>query len=196
MKRREFIGTLTAGAATLALGGFSLEMEGCSTSWITTALNDLPVIVNIATTVAMIVADALGGSVISPAVAAIIQTAAQAVSTGLVVVQQLIAQYQANPSASIIQKIDAALTDVQANLQSILSAAHIDNPALQATIAGIIGLALTVVGAIISILPAPAPVAGGAKVARVPMKPLSPSQIKERANSILNHNGYGNYDLK
>lgn len=198
MDRREFVGTLTASAAALALSG----LEGCSSTWVDTALKDLPVIINIATTVATIVADALSGGVIPSAVAAAIQTAAQAAQAALTLVQQLIAQYQANPSASIVQKIQTALQTVQTNLQAILAAAHVDSPALQATIAGLIALALSVVTALEGILPAPAPspkptpapaikttVAYGAKIP-------SAGQIRSQANAILAQNGYSRYALK
>lgn len=192
LSRRGFIGHLGTGSAVLALAGGSVELAGCSTSWIDVALKDLPVIVSIATTVATIVADALSGGVLSPAIAAIIQTAATAVSAALSVVSQLVTQYEANPSASIVTKIQDALATVQANLQSILNAAHIDNPALQATITGIIGLALSVVSALISILPAPAPVSAKAAktmtvgAAKIP----SASQLRSQANAILAANGY------
>ena len=194
MNRREFVkyASLT-GVGTLALSsGFMLE--GCSTSWITTALNDLPVVVNIATTIATIVADALGGGVIPAAVAAIIKTAATAVQTGLALVQQLIADYQANPSQTIIAKILTTLQDVQSQLTQILQAAHIDNAALQATIAGAIGLAITVVTAIMSLLPNVTP-AGAMRAPRAAIKPLTPAQIKAQFDSILTQNGYGKYDL-
>jgi hypothetical protein len=198
LSRRGFIGHLGTGAAVLALAGTSIELEGCSTSWISVALKDLPVIVNIATTVATIVADALSGGVLSPAIAAIIQTAATAVNATLTVVSQLVAQYQANPNASIITKIQDALATVQSNLQTILNAAHIDNPALQATIAGIIGLALSVVSALLSILPAPTPVSAKAAKTIVVGAPKIPSAsaLKSQANAILAANGYAQYELK
>ena len=195
MNRREFVGTLSAGAAALALSGASLELEGCNTTWVQTALNDLPVIINIATTVATIVADALSGGVIPAEIASVIQAAAQAAQAALTVIQQLIAQYQANPSATIIQKIQAALQTVQTNLQAILNAAHITNPALQATIAGIIGLALSVVVAIESILPTSGPTPAKTVSVNAPSVP-SAGQIRSQANAILAQTGYSKYALK
>jgi len=198
LSRRGFIGHLGTGAAVLALAGGSIELEGCSTSWISVALKDLPVIVNIATTVATIVADALSGGVLSPAIAAIIQTAATAVNATLTVVSQLVSQYEANPTASIVTKIQDALMTVQSNLQAILNAAHIDNAALQATITGIIGLALSVVSALISILPVaptPAPAAAKTVVIGAPKIP-SAGKLKSQANAILVANGYSQYQLK
>jgi hypothetical protein len=192
--RREFIGHLTAGTLTLAALSSGFVLEGCSTSWVTTALNDLPVIVNIATTIATIVADALGGNIISPAIAAIIKTAATAVQTGLALAQQLINDYNAAPSASIIAKIKQTLVDVQAQLTQILQAAHIDNAALQATIAGAIGLAITVVTAIMSLLPA-VTTGGAMRAPRAAIQPLTPPQIKAQFDAILTENGYGRYSL-
>ena len=106
MNRRQFTGHLVAGAATAALAGTTITMEGCTTDWITTAINDLPTIVSIATTVATIVADALGAGAISPAVAAIIKTASEAAQVALATVQQLVKDYQASPNATVLQKIE------------------------------------------------------------------------------------------
>jgi hypothetical protein len=199
LTRREFgyrIGGIGTLAAASSLGFVTFELEGCApASWIDVAIKDLPIVINIATTVATIVADALGGGVLSPAIAAAIQAAAKAAQVALALVQQLVADYQANPSASIIQKIETALTDVQSQLNAILDAAHIDNAALRATISGIIGLALTVVAALISILPQPKPVPAGAKVSRVPIKPMSPKQIRNSCNAILSANGYQRYHI-
>jgi hypothetical protein len=195
--RRKFMGDLTLATVGIASLGTGFVLEGCTTSWIDVALKDLPVIVNIATTVATIVADALSGGVLTPAIAAIISTAATAVNAALTVVSQLVATYQANPSASIITKIQEALTTVQSNLQAILNAAHIDNPALQATITGIIGLALSVVSALISILPAPALPASASRTTVLHAAKLpSAGQLKSQANSILAANGYAQYELK
>jgi len=194
MDRRDFIHKTTIGTLSLASITSGFMLEGCSTSWITTALNDLPVIVKIATTIATIVADALGGGIISLAIAAAIQTAATAVQTGLALVQQLVKDYQAAPNASIIAKIQTALTDVQANLTAILSAAHIDNVALQAVISGAVGLAITVVTALMSLLPSTT-TSGALRAPRAAIKPLTAQQITAQMNGILVRDGYGKYEI-
>lgn len=196
MNRRQFTGHLVAGAATLAVVGSTLTMEGCNVDWITTAINDLPTIVSIATTVATIVADALGGGILSPAVAAIIQTASQAAQVALATAQQLIKDYQAQPSASVLAKIKTTLLDVQSSLGQILDAAHIANVALRTVIAGSIGLAITVLTQILSLLPASTTALAMKAQASAAIKPLSSTETKKQVNGFLNANGYGKYAIQ
>jgi hypothetical protein len=97
---------------------------------------------------------ALGNPALSPELSALINAGLQAASAALVTVQSLISDYKTAPNASILTKIDAALTDVQTNLSSVLSAAHIKDAALQATISTGISLALTVLSTIQLLIPA------------------------------------------
>lgn len=195
MNRREFTGHLIGGAAVLAGGAEILSLEGCSTDWITTAINDLPTIVGIATTIATIVADAFGGGLISPAIAAIIKTASEAAQVALATVQQAVKDYQANPSASILAKIKTTLLDVQANLGQILDAAHVANVALRTVIIASAGLAITVLTQILSLLPSTT-TAGALKAqAKTAIKPLDPAQIKSQVNGFLTGNGYSKYAI-
>lgn len=195
MNRREFTGHLVAGAA---LAATAVSVEGCvAPNWITTALNDLPTILNIASTIAQIVVDAVGGGAISPAIAAVIAAATAAINVAIPVIQKLIADYQATPNASILANIKTALLDVQANLSQILDAAHILNPALRATITTAMGLAIGVVTAILSLLP-PAAVAGALKAQATAQtgwvkNPTSATTINAQFNAFLTDNGYGKY---
>jgi hypothetical protein len=171
-------------------------MEGCTTDWITTAINDLPTIVDVVTSVASIVAAALGAAGIAPAVAAIIATAAQAAQVALALLQQLIKDYQANPSASVLAQIKTTLLDVQAQLGAILNAAHIDNLVLRATITFVVGTGVTVLTDILSLLPASTTTSlakSAAATAKFAVKPLNANQIKSQVNNYLNGNGYGAY---
>ncbi|HEY1645215.1 MAG TPA: hypothetical protein VGF75_02405, partial [Candidatus Saccharimonadales bacterium] len=54
----------------------------------------------------------------------------------------------------VLTKIDAALTDVQTNLSAVLTAAHIKDAALQATIASGISIAISVISTIQLLIPA------------------------------------------
>ena len=189
--RREFVGHLAAGAAAV------IVLEGCAIpNWVNVALNDLPTILNIATTVATIVADAVSGGVLTPAVAAIIATATAAINVAIPIIQKLINDYQANPSASLVTQIKTALLDVQANLGSILTAAHIDNVALRATITTAMGLAIGVVTAILSLLPVATPAAKKAQAnaqGNWVKKPVDAPTINSQFNAFLTENGYGKY---
>jgi hypothetical protein len=201
LDRREFFGVSKKATAAVVVAVASTEvfmLEGCNTDWIQTAINDLPTIVSIATTIATIVADAMGGGLISPAVAAIIKTAAAAAQVGLTLIQQLVKDYQANPSASTIAKIKTTLLDVQAQLGSILDAAHIDNVGLRAIITASVGTAIMVLTQILSLLPA-APAAtltaNTKQVAASAVKPLDSEHIKSQLNGFLNAYGYGKYAI-
>ncbi len=196
MNRREFTGHLVGGAVIAAAG---VSTIGCAVpNWVDTALADLPTILNIATTVATIVADAATGGALTPAVAAIIATATAAVNVAIPVIQKMIADYQANPSASIITNIKTTLIDVQNSLGDILTAAHVVNPALRAVITTSMGLGIGVITAILSLLPAPAVVAGALKAQKAAQsgwinKPTAPATINAQLNAFLQGNGYGKY---
>jgi hypothetical protein len=196
MNRREFSGHLVAGAAIVAAGA---SIEGCAVpNWVNTALADLPTILNIATTVATIVADAATGGALTPAIAAIIAAATAAVNVAIPVIQKLIADYQAAPTAGIVANIKTALLDVQNSLGDILTAAHVVNATLRAVITTSMGLAIGVVTAILSLLPAPAVVAGALKAQKAAQsgwvnKPTAPATINAQLNAFLQANGYGKY---
>jgi hypothetical protein len=202
LDRRQFFeisgkGTLGTAIAVATVGAVGFTLEGCTVSWITTAINDLPTVVSIASTIASIVAAALGASGIAPAVAAIIQTASQAAQVALATVQQLVTDYQANPSASILDKIKTTLLDVQSSLGQILDAAHIDNVALRTVITAIVGTAVTVITQIISLLPTTtvAVALKSTSQSKMAIKPLAPADVKNQVNGFLNAYGYGQYAI-
>lgn len=150
LQRRDFLIAGSAGVAASTLG-----LSGCSaSSWITIAINDLPTILQIVTTIISIVG-AASGSADAGAVTVATNAANQALAD-LKEVELLIQGYQTAPSASVLAKIDAGLMDVQTNLAGLLTAFHISNPVLQATLAAAIGSALTILVALQALIPAPA----------------------------------------
>jgi|ERR1700722_5631795 len=196
MNRRQFTGHLVAGAAIVAAG---VSIEGCAVpNWVNTAIADLPTILNIATTVATIVADAATGGALTPAIAAIIATATGAINVAIPVIQKLIGDYQANPTASLVDQIKTSLIDVQNQLGQILTAAHILNPTLRGVITTSMGLGIGVITAILSLLPAPVAVAGALKAQQAAQsgwvnKPTAPATINAQFNAFLQSNGFGKY---
>lgn len=199
--RREFVGTLTSAAAASALlAGTTLTVDGCNISdWIQVAIKDLPTIVSIVSTVAQIVADATTGGAASPAVAAVIKVAATAAQVALATTQQLVKDYQTNPSASTLDKIKTSLLDVQSNLGQILDASHVFNGALRAIVTTGLGLGITVLTQILSLIPV-APKAAtrtqAAQVSRTAMKPLSSNDLVNHFNAFADVHGYSQYAIK
>jgi hypothetical protein len=152
MNRREWLKSTGTGVALAGVGGSAVLMEGCNaTTWITMALNDLPVILQIITSILAVIGAAKGS--VSASAMAIAQKAANDASAALLEAQTFIKQYQANSSTTLLGQIDDALTTAQSQLGAILGVLHVTDTALQATLAAGIGSALTIIVAIQALVP-------------------------------------------
>jgi len=173
-----------------------LVVSGCTTSWITTAINDIPVVVQIVTSILQIVAAASGKGA-DPTMIAQVGNIGQQAQSDLQLLNSLVSQYQSASAAAkpgLLNQIDAALTTAQGNLNQILVAFHVNDPALQATIAGSVGLALSALLEIQSLIP-PAPNAPATRMAisAKALKPRTAKQLKDEANFIFQSHGYSQY---
>lgn len=153
MNRRHFLATAGAGA----VGASAVGLDACNASaWLQTAINDLPLILQIATSIISIVG-AVGGAA-DPAALALAQKAADEAKTDLTLVQTLLNGYNASTNKNgVLQQVDTALLQVQANLSAIEGAIHVSNPQVQAAISASISAALVIVVALQTIIPAPTP---------------------------------------
>lgn len=208
LTRRQFATrglTLTAAATAALASGVVISSTACSTSWIEVAVQDLPKISDILTTVLSLVTLADPG--LSTAVVETIKIAVTTAQGALTTIAALIQSYSSQPSSTVIQKIDAALTSVQQNLSGILAAGHIDNAALQATISVGISLAIVVVQGIQALIPASS-AAGltsslSPKVLRAGVKSrlstdvklLTADQIQASFNVVLVAAGYSTHQI-
>lgn len=207
MDRRTFITRTAAVAAATPFVGLSVApLVGCSTNWIDTAISDIPTAVSIADSVLGIVGLAIGNGTLDASVGAIISGAATTANAGLVTLKALIQDYQASPDASTLQKIDAALTDVRQNLQSILTTAGIKNAALQVTISTAVTLALSALSAIQLLIPI------GSSSSATMLKVSGPrhtqqelitkthlpssDNVKTMFNAVAVTQGYGTFQIK
>lgn len=189
-------GLRAAGRASLAvILSAAMIVAGCSTSWIKTALADLPVIVQVAESIAQIVAVAQSKGQVPPQVSNEIQSISAQVKNDLTLVESLVADYQSSTAAtkpSIAQKLNAALGDLQTNLAAILTAVHVNDAALQATITGAVGIAISTVTAIESLVPAPAGTIRASKPVSLP----SAKQLKGEFNAVFAAHGFGAYAVR
>jgi hypothetical protein len=177
--------------AAIALSA-AMVVTACNTSWISTALADLPVLVQIAENIAAIVAAAQGQPGNTQA-ATQIQAVAATAKTGLETIQALVNSYNSAPAtqkATILGQIDTGLTAVQSNLQQILSGARLLNPQLQTTITGIVTLAEGTLLAIQTLVPA-------AKAGPAPLQvqPPSPAALKASYNAMVLQGGLAQYEI-
>lgn len=153
-------------------------MVACTANWITTALNDLPVLIQIATNIAGLVAT-VQGQTMSPAEIQTINSISAQAQQDLTLIQTLYNDYKANPSASKLQAIQNAIADADKNLPALLTAAHISNPMLVQRITAAVDLILTTIDTFATLIPAPAPTATASRRAAVQgNKPPSPKQLR------------------
>jgi hypothetical protein len=144
----------------------SLITTGCSAQWLSIALADLPVLIQMALNIGTIVTTLESGKQISAADAAAIQNISAQASKDLNLLATLYNQYKADPSATTLEKIQSVIADINQNLPALLQAAHIGAPVLSARIAAGVNLILTTVASFASLIPQMSTFAAAQKVAR------------------------------
>jgi hypothetical protein len=122
-------------AALVVLLSISLLATGCTAQWISVALADLPVLLQMALNIGSLVTTLQSGQQLSASEAQAIQSISAEASKDLNLLQTLYNQYQANPTASALQKIQSTVADISHNLPALLQAAHIGDPVLAARMA-------------------------------------------------------------
>jgi hypothetical protein len=143
---------------TLALA-IALAATGCSAQWINTALQDLPVLTQMALNIATLVSTLAAGQQASAADNAVIQNISAQASRDLNLLQTLYNEYKASPSPTTLQKLQSAIADLNQNLPTTLQSAHISNPTVSARIAAAVNLILTTVNSFAALMPQASPAA-------------------------------------
>jgi hypothetical protein len=145
----------------------SLLATGCSAKWISVALADLPVLVQMALNVGSVVTTLESGKQLTSAEASAVQNISAQASKDLNLLQTLYNQYKVTPNASTLQKIQSAIADMNQNLPALLQASHVADPVLAARITAAVNLILTTVNSFAALLPqVAAPVQGQAANAK------------------------------
>src|SRR6185437_7898164 len=131
----------------------ALAATGCSAQWINTALQDLPVLTQMALNIATLVTTLAAGQQASAADTAVIQNISAQASRDLNLLQTLYNEYKASPSPTTLQKLQAAISDLNQNLPTMLQSAHISNATLSARITAAVNLILTTVNSFAALMP-------------------------------------------
>jgi hypothetical protein len=130
----------------------SIAVTGCSAQWVNLALQDLPVLTQMALNIAALVSTLASGNHASAA-DTIIQNISVQASRDLNLLQSLCGEYKANPRAATLQKIQNVISDLNQNLPALLESAHIANPVLSARITAAVNLILTTVNSFAALMP-------------------------------------------
>jgi hypothetical protein len=178
----------------------TLTLAACSTAWIADAEEIVSALIPAAASIIALVA-ALQGKNVSTTDLQTIQNAGAQAGADLQLLQSLIAAYQNADDAAkpgILSQIQAALGAVQASLQGLLPALHIQDAATQAKITSVVGIVLSEVQSLAAIVPlvsAAEPLATrSAPRVGYPQPPLTASEFVSSFNATLTAKT-GNADL-
>lgn len=155
-----------------ALLAVLLLATGCSSQWISVALADLPVLVQMALNLGTVVTTLQSGQQLSASDAQAIQNISNEASKDLNLLQALYNDYQSSASTATIQKIQGVIADINTNLAALLQAAHISNAALSVRITAAVNLILATVNSFASLIPSTGPPTMRAQIAQ--RKPALP----------------------
>ena len=201
------------GAVVLAgVLGLSLAMSACSSNWVDEAEQISAALIPAAANLVTLVAALQGQSVSAQDMAAIQNAGAQA-GADLQLVQSLIAAYEKADAAAqpgILNQVQSALNAAQGNLQGILPALHIKDAATQAKITAVVGVLISEVQSLATVVPLvqgpiaarmvviasqnPHPVAQTATRVGHPSVPLRAREFVRSYNSVMTAKS-GNFSL-
>jgi hypothetical protein len=160
----------------------SLIATGCSAQWISIALADLPVLIQMALNIGTIVTTLQSGQQTSTAEADAIQNISAQASKDLNLLATLYNEYKANPSASALQKIQGVIADIDQNLPALLQGAHIGDPVLSARVTAGVNLILTTVASFAALMPQSSALRASQKVAHAAPAIPKASDLKKQWN--------------
>lgn len=136
----------------------AIATTGCSAQWLSIALQDIPVLTQMALNIATLVSSLASGNQASSADVAVIQNISAQASRDLNLMQTLYNEYRSNPSSTTLQKIQSVVSDLNQNLPALLQAAHVSNPTLAARVTAAVNLILTTVNSFAALIPQPTPI--------------------------------------
>lgn len=131
----------------------AIASTGCTAEWINVALQDLPVLSQMALNIATLVSALATGQQASTADIAVIQNISAQASRDLNSLQTLYNEYKAGPNASKLQKIQTVIADLNQNLPNLLQSGHISNPTVSTRINAAVNLIITSVNSFASLMP-------------------------------------------
>ena len=171
-----------------------MALSACTTDWIAQAEEIVAALIPAAGNLVTLVA-ALEGKSVSTADLATVQNAGTQAQADLELIQSLIAAYEKADAAAqpgILNQIQSAIGAAQGTLQGLLGALHIKDTATQTKITAVVGILLSEVQALASVVPIvkaesqnPHPVAQIATRVGHPPVPLSASQFVRSYNATM-----------
>jgi hypothetical protein len=155
-----------------------LVTTGCSASWINVALNDLPVLTEMALNIDSIVGALQSGQQVDPSDAAAIQNLSAEASKDLQLLQAAYNQYKSTPTPTLLAKINASAAALTTNLPALLTASHIKDSVLATRVSAAVELIVSTVETFAALIPNSSTTARAAKNLKVP----NAKELRDRWN--------------
>ena len=159
----------------------AIATTGCNAQWINIALQDLPVLTQMALNIATLVTGLASGQQANPGDVAVVQNISAQASRGLNLLQSLYAEYKVDPSVTTLKKIQNAISDLNRNLPALVESAHISNSTLAARITAAVNLILTTVNNFGALMPQSSTTTSQ----RLPIAPPNAKQLKQQWNQQI-----------
>jgi len=197
LDRRTFL-VLAGSAAVVGTAGTT----GCSTSWITTVIANIPVVINIADSVVSVIGEATGNGTLPVDVAAALSAAMKAAVASLNAFQDVANAYNADKSDGNLAAMIAALTKTQNDVQGVVTAlpAGSVDPNVVLVIIAALGTVILTLSSIQAIIPGAAPVAVTARAVSAAVSgkvsPPNAATVKYGINAVFALHGYAHLQLQ
>ncbi len=200
VNRRTFMKVGVTGAALAVAGPSMLVLDGCTGNWISVVEADIPVVVEIVSTIVSVVGQATGNGALSAVVAAALNQGVKTLQAGLQAFQDAVNAYKAAKTQGNIGSVIAALTAIQGDVQNVIATLPIQIPGVSTIIVAAIGTVITVLAAIQSLIPGAAPATAqlGVINAALKGKVVAPNAAALRVgfNAVLVYHGYGGQQIQ
>jgi hypothetical protein len=160
----------------------TLATTACTAQWIAVALQDLPVLTQMALNLATLVSTLSNGKQATTTDTAIIQNISAQASRDLNLLQSLYNEYKSTSDPNTLQKISNVIDDLNQHLPALLESAHISNVALSARVTVAVKLILTTVNSFAALMPQTRASTMAVHTLSVPQSPPTPKDLKQQWN--------------
>lgn len=168
-------------ALLLVIGMFTMVMAGCAApTWLTDANNIVALVGTSITAIGSFIAGLSGNAALAAGLAVLTEWITK-IEQGISDIEALVSQYNSSPTPTLLGDIEAALSDLEANVQQDFSNLGLPTTILS-VVAGVAALALSQLEAWGSLIPATKATAMMALTVKVP---YTKKEYKEAVNKIL-----------
>lgn len=160
----------------------TLASTACTDRWIAVALQDLPVLTQMALNLATLVSAFNTSRQATSTDTAVIQNISAQASRDLNLLQSLYNEYKSTADANTLQKIQSVIAELNQHLPALLESAHLSNAVLNARVTVAVNLILTTVNSFAVLMPQARASTMAVRSLPVPSTLPTPKDLKKQWN--------------